>query len=251
MASRLPAGLVILVGLALLIGPVLLFPHAGQRTCSHSIEATTAAAIPSDAEVLRYRDLSPAAKRVVDDARTASDGTATVYGERCPEEFDYSDVYREYYIRTGENYYVLETVGGAGFFPGDVIFVLGFGMIGVALLGLGGHSLYRAEPAQVQEFVFGGLAGLGVLLLVLAAVNANFLLSMGLSLVTVVFAYGVLGYELPSKVGLAVAIVASAGVGLFLIGSGITGSITVLAILPLVITLLGISGRVLRSELIP
>jgi len=250
MASRLSPVLVILVGLSLFIGPFLLFPHAGQQNCVNFVEPTSADEIPSNADVLRYEELSPAAKQAFDQARAASDGTATVYGERCPDEFRYTDFVGEYYIQSDDEYYVLETASGGGLFPIGIIYGMGFGLVGGALILLGGYSSIREQPTQVQEFVYGGLAGFGVLLLVLAAVDANFVLVLGLTLLAIVLTYGVIGYDLPVKPAVGFALVASLGVLVALVGFGFRGSITIVVLLPPIVIALGIVSRILRVHLI-
>lgn len=253
MARPRSALLVILIGIALLVGPFVIFPHAGQQECVNYVESIPGAEIPSNAEVMQYRDLSTEAKRALDKARAASDGRATVYGDRCPNEFRYTDYVGEYFIQSGDEYYTLETIAGGGLFPVPILYGIGFGLVAISLIALGGHSILRKETTQVQEFVYGGLAGLGVLLLILAAVDASFVLGLGLTLLAVVLAYGILGYDLPIRMAIGVSIVASVGVIAALIGFGFgfRGSITVVVLFPPVLTGLGIAGRVLRAELIP
>lgn len=249
--DRLSPALALLVGLALLGGPFVLFPHAGQQDCVNIVEEVARAEIPDDAAVLRYADLSSDAQRAFARALADPDGRATVYGDRCPSEFHYSDVLREHYVQRDGNYYVLETVGGGGLFPRGILLGLGFGLIGVAFITLGGNALYRGEITQLQELAYGGLAGFGVVLLILAAAEAELFLVIGLTVAAVVISYVLLGYDLPVKAAATfVGIVTLAVIG-FLLWFGFTGSMVVVVFLPIVLTVVGIVVRLLRSELLP
>ena len=250
MTRRGPALLAIVVGVALLVGPIVLFPHAGQPHCINFVEPIDGDEIPNGAKVLAYDDLSADAKRAFDRARAAPNGRAAVYGERCPAEFVYTDYVHEYYIQAGDDRYVLETVGG-GPLDGDVFAVIGFAIVGLALVGLGGSAALRGDTTQVHGLLYGSLAGLGVIALAAAAADASFLLVIGLAAVGLVASYLVVGYELPPRWAVGLGTLASVGSWTVLARFGIHGSAVVVVLVPLTLTGLGIVGRALRRELFP
>lgn len=250
MDRRSPA-LALLIGVALLGGPFVLFPHAGQPECVNIVEPVAGSAIPDDVTVLRYADLSADAQRAFDRALADPEGRATVYGDRCPPEFLYTDGRRDHYVHRAGGYYVLGTVGGGGFFPRGILLGLGFGLIGLALIALGGNALSRGEATQLQELVYGGLAGFGVVLLLLAAVGVDFILIFGLTVAAVVVSYVVLGYDLPVKAAATVAVLLLPAVLGFLRWFGVTGSLGAVAFLPIGLVVVGIVARLLRAELLP
>lgn len=105
----------LLVGAALVLSPLVLFPDAGEAECSTDVRRVAESDIPEAVEVHQYSTLSPDAKRVFDEARTSEDGETTVNGDRCPEEFTYADYTEQNYIQNGTDYYELRTSGDTGF----------------------------------------------------------------------------------------------------------------------------------------
>ncbi|MEF8819524.1 MAG: hypothetical protein V5A31_06045 [Haloferacaceae archaeon] len=85
---RVPSLAALLVAVALLVSPLVLYPHAGQDEYDHSVERIDESEVPEEVTVRRYENLSAEAQRAVDRAVAAPDGSATVYGEtNKPPEF--------------------------------------------------------------------------------------------------------------------------------------------------------------------
>lgn len=134
----------LLVGAALVVSPVVLFPNAGEAECINEIDRVAESDIPEPVDTLQYSALSPAAQRVFDMARMAEDGETTVYGERCPEEFIYADYTEVNYIQNGTDYYELQThgVGGFKFLSMERLIEAGAVFIGLLIM-IGGWGLLR------------------------------------------------------------------------------------------------------------
>lgn len=250
MAPRLPALLAIVVGVALLVSPAVLVPHAGQARCVTFVEPVDGDELPSTAEVLVYDALTADAKRAFDRARAAPDGRAAVYGGRCPPEFVYTNVVREYFVQRSGQTYVLETAGG-GRFPVDLFIALGFGLLGVALVGLGARAGARGETTPVRALVYGGLAGLGVIALLAAAAGTTRVVVLGLTALGTTVAYLVIGFDFPARWAIGLGGLASIGVGAVLAATGVQGSAVAVVLVPIALTGLGVVGWGLRRELFP
>lgn len=134
----------LLVGAALVVSPLVLFPNAGEAECITEFDRVTESDIPEPVEVHQYSELSPGAKRVLDMARTSEDGETTVYGERCPDEFTYADHTTQVYIQNGTDYYELQTrgAGGALLMSPETLIEAGAVILGLLIL-LGGWGLLR------------------------------------------------------------------------------------------------------------
>ena len=105
----------LLIGVGLVLSPLILFPDAGEVECLTDVRPVAERAIPEAVDIHQYSALSPDAKRVFDEARTADDGETTVHGDRCPEEFTYSDATQRNYVQNGTDYYEVRTSGDTGF----------------------------------------------------------------------------------------------------------------------------------------
>ena len=250
MPRRFPALLAIVAGVALLVAPFVLFPHAGQPHCVNSVEPIDGAEVSNGAAVFTYDDLSADAKRAFDRARTAPDGRAAVYGERCPEEFVYTDYVREYYIKAEDERYVLETAGG-GTFAGELFAGIGLALVGLALVVLGTHEAARGDTTQVHELAYGGLAGFGVVALLAAAADARLVLGLGLAALARLAAYLLVGSALPFWWAVSLGALASIVGWVVLASVMVHGSAVAVVPVPVVLTGLGIVGRALRRELLP
>lgn len=99
----------------MVLSPLVLFPDADEAKCFTDVRRVAESDIPEPVEIRQYSTLSPDAKRVFDEARTSDDGEATVYGDRCPEEFTYADYTERNYIQNGTDYYEARTSGDTGF----------------------------------------------------------------------------------------------------------------------------------------
>ncbi len=135
-----------LLGLAALVGAVVLYPSAGQTGGYHSVERVEASELPADAEVLAYGELSSGAREAFRGALDAPDGSTVVWGaSNLPSEFRYSDEEAYYYVRYEGTNYLLAT-GQAGAGPLGVVQLVVRGLLGVTGLGLlavGGYRYWR------------------------------------------------------------------------------------------------------------
>lgn len=239
--SRL-AVFALLVGVALVVSPLVLFPHAGQQECVNQVEP--AGDVPADAEVLAYRSLSPDAKRAFDRALASETGYATVHGDRCPPEFDYTDVVTRHYVEKGGTTYSLTTYGGGGFLPVDLLLAGAFVVVGLVLIVAGAASL--RDPAATFPAVLGVL---GVVALALAVLNAGRAAVLSWTAFLLVVAFGGAGYALRARVSLGIALVATAVV---VVGFAVLrwhGSVAVLGLFPFGMTAVGIAARAAADRL--
>lgn len=226
----------LLVGLVLIVSPLLLFPHAGEQACGNTVEP--AGDVPTDAEVVAYSALSADAQRTFDRALADEDGYATVYGDRCPSEFRYTDYVGRYYVEKGGTTYVLETYGEGGFLPVDLVLSGAFVVAGLVLLAAGAVSL--RDPTATFPAVLGVL---GLVAIGLAVLNAEPTAVLSWTAFLLVVAFGGAGYALRPRVALGIALAATAAV---LVGFGVLrwrGSIAVLGLFPLGMTAVGIAVR--------
>jgi hypothetical protein len=157
----------LLVAVALLASPFVLYPHAGQSQYDHSVERIDQNEVPEEVTVRQYEDLSPEAQRAVDRALADSDGSASVYGEaNRPPEFFYSD-YADYgngiyLIQKDEAYYRLTTYAGGGLFPFGVFETVALVLVAAAV-GLSGATGWCDRRRRVPAgFAVGGLAVLAL-----------------------------------------------------------------------------------------
>lgn len=232
----------LLVGLVLVVSPLLLFPHAGQQACGNHVEP--AGDVPADAEVVPYSALSPDAQRAFDRALADEDGYATVYGDRCPSEFRYTDYVGRYFVEKGGTTYVLETYGEGGFLPVDLVLSGAFVVTGLVLLAAGAVSL--RDPAATFPAALGVL---GLVAIALAVLNAETAAVLSWTALLLVVAFGGAGYALRPRVALGIALAATV---LVLVGFGVLrwrGSIAILGLFPLGMTALGIALRAAADRL--
>ncbi len=165
--SRTPSLAALLVAVALLVSPLVLYPHAGQDEYDHSVEQIDKSEVPEEVTVRRYENLSAEAQRAVDRAVAAPDGSATVYGEtNKPPEFFYSD-YADYgrgiyVIEKGGTYYRLTTFAGGGLFPRGLFETTALVFVAAAV-GVAGAAGWREGRRRVPTgFAVGGLAVLAL-----------------------------------------------------------------------------------------
>ncbi|MFB6120842.1 MAG: hypothetical protein ABEJ68_06975 [Halobacteriaceae archaeon] len=167
--ARLAAVLCVLVGVALLLSSAWLVPHAGKDACRNRVERQTPdPAFPAD-EHLDYSALSPDARAVFDAARHSPDGTVTVYGDDCPEQFNYyGDVATHYAIDRNDTTYRLVTRGsGFAVLPWSLALSWALALTGLAVGVVGVRSARAGRTMAPALF-----AGLGALTLGIAAVSA-------------------------------------------------------------------------------
>lgn len=249
MDRRLPALFVLLVGLVLVLSPAVFFQHAGQQACVTNVERIDEGQVPADASVIRYGELSPDAKRAFEKARNSPDGVATVYGERCPERFTYSDTVPRYFVQQEEAYYQLETYDDSGLFAFDLLLGGAFALVGALLVGTGGLSLVGNRESNVELVVLGVV---GAVALVLKGAGADFELLFSWTALAVVVSFVGVGLLLRDRHALLVGGVVTLALALGFEWLGWTGSVVALSILPLLFVGVGVgvrrlSGRV-RSD---
>ena len=164
---RTPSLAALLVALALLVSPLVLYPHAGQDEYDHSVERIDESEVPEEVTIRRYENLSAEAQRAVDRAVAAPDGSATVYGEaNKPPEFFYSD-YADYgrgiyVIEKGGTYYRLTAFASGGLFPRGLFETTALVLVAAAV-GVAGAAGWRDCRRRVPTgFAVGGLGVLGL-----------------------------------------------------------------------------------------
>lgn len=164
-ASR-SALVALLVGLALLASPALLLQYQEPNECANSVRpATDARDSGATLPVLQYDELSPAAKRAFDRARSA-DRSVTVYGEQCPAEFAYTADPHRYEVVADGSRYVLTTY--ANDLVPEVSIAAGvLAFLGLTLLGTG---LVTRDESGSRFPAWIGAVGLATLAVVTAAV---------------------------------------------------------------------------------
>jgi len=153
MNYRIKVGIAFLIGILLLGGSFVFFPHNGQDGCWNNVQEIEESEISYRHEsVFQYSQLSTDAKHAFEKARSSDDNTANVYGSRCPDEFSYSDGWVYYAIDKNGTYYELETVADSGgLFPIDktlngLLIVSGIGSL---LLGI--IVLYRERDIKLRR----------------------------------------------------------------------------------------------------
>lgn len=161
-----PALVALLVGLALVASPALLIQFQEPAECANAVEPVTdTAARDAVVSVLGYDELSPNGQRAFDRA-LAADGSAIVYGERCPEEFDYTADQHRYEIQKDGSRYILTTY--ANDLVPEVPIASGvLAFLGLCLLGIGVAT--RDVPDARFPYLSGGV-GLVTLVVVTTAV---------------------------------------------------------------------------------
>lgn len=161
-----PALVALLVGLALLGSPAVLLQFQEPAECSTDVQpADDFEEAASSAPEFRYDELSPAAKRAFDQAKSAR-SSVTVTGENCPAEFEYGPGRTRYVVVQDDARYVLTTYQG-DLLPEVPIAAGVLAYLGLALAGLG--VVARNDPdARFPTAI--GLVGATALLAVTAAV---------------------------------------------------------------------------------
>lgn len=237
MNRRIAVAFLAVVGVAFVVSPLVLYPHAGQRECVTSLDDR----VRGGAEVMQYEDLSADAKRAFDSARSDPEGRASLYGEHCPEEFRYSDAIGSYVVEKDGSRYPLETYSGGGIFPLDLLFAGAFVFVGLAFVTVAGVAA-TSEDTAASGLVTLGVAGL--VALVLAAVDAGASLLAPWTLLLVAVGLVAVGWFLSTRwaivTGAAVTTALLVGIEWF----GFTGSVVVLGVLPPLLVAVGVGlGR--------
>lgn len=167
MSLARPALLALLVGLAVLASPALLLQFQAPTECANSVDPGPAPAEAS-APVFQYEDLSPDAKRAFDRARSAQ-GSVTVTGSDCPEEFEYSPQRQRYEIVRDDSRYVLTTYAN-DLLPEVPIAAGVLAFLGLAVTGIG---LATRDDPDARFPMLAGVGGLVALATSTAAVVAG------------------------------------------------------------------------------
>lgn len=246
MAVSRAALVALLVGLTLLVSPALLLQFQEPKECANALDpvAESEMSVSVDA-TFQYAELSPEAKHAFDRAR-ATDGSVTVSGEQCPEEFSYTPDRKRYEIVEDGSRYVLTTYAN-DIVPEVKIATGVLAYLGVVLLGIG---LVTRDRSGARFPGWMGVVGLSSFVVVTGAVvlDQHVWAAMGwTAIVTAVAFVGVGAAVRPRRalpfggaLGLLPAVV-------FLPLTGVSVVFLGPAVLPLVLVGTGIGGRKLTA----
>lgn len=241
--------LVLLVGLAVLASSPVLVQFQEPKECANSVEPLSDDDADVDRPVYQYEELSPAAQRAFDRARSAS-GSVIVTGTDCPAEFTYSAGQEQYEIVKDDSRYVLRTYEN-DLVPEVLITVALTALLGLCLVGVG--LITRDDPAARFPLLAAAVGTVTLVVVTVAVVLGQqvLLAAAGVALVTA----GILvatGAAVPPRRALQFA----GGLALLpLVGALLLGGVGVVVLVPAAVPLLlvgvGITARQITTALRP
>ena len=242
MSLARPALLALLVGVTLLASPALLLEFQEPRECANAVDPGPLPEGSASAPTVQYDDLSPDAKRAFDRAR-AADGSVTVYGERCPAEFDYTAQQHRYEVVADGERYVLTTYAN-DLLPEVPIAAGLLAFLGLCLAGLGLAT--RDDPGARFPTVAGGVGVLALAGTTATVVRGGTFAVLGAAGATALLTALVLvgaGVALRSRRALALGAVLSLVPALATVPlAGVSLAFVALGVLPLALVGAGVAG---------